>query len=244
MPWQHLQCQQFQPSKQIAEHSKDISLAHTATPASRHPQPVNARLGKPQGPGSLHSQKRLQAQQVPHVPIQLGPETPLPSPWPTLRVMPQPHALIINPSRPPSQTNTLTTRNKTSPSVPVKAIQIFMPRTLTRATMNTPHHSSRPRADPQAHNIHETDNCIHVGSTVRTEQSLAMSFTIDGQQYRTAANVLSCRHSILTQQMLEFDAGFPMHYTETLEALLHSLRAWTTSRCPTKKSPGDHVDGG
>jgi hypothetical protein len=67
---------------------------------------------------------------------------------------------------------------------------------------------------------------------------------IDGQQYRTATNVVSCQHSKLTQQALEFDAGFPMHYTETFEELLHSLQAWTTSRCPSKKSPGDHVDGG
>ena len=131
-----------------------------------------------------------------------------------------------------------------SPLAPVKAIQISMHCTLARATMNTPHHSSRPCADPQAHIVHETDNRIHVGSTVRTEQSLPILFSIDRQQYRTAANVLSSRHSILTQQMLELDAGFPMHYTETLEELLHSLWAWTTSQCPSKKSPGDHVDGG
>jgi hypothetical protein len=92
--------------------------------------------------------------------------------------------------------------------------------------------------------LHVTDNHIHVCSKVRKEQSLAKSASIDGQKYRTAADVVRCRHTKLTNQMLELDAGFPMHYTATFKELLHSLRAWTTSRCPSKKSPGDHVDGG
>ena len=131
-----------------------------------------------------------------------------------------------------------------SPSVPVKAIKIPMSGAHAGARTDTPHHHPRTRADPQAHNIHEMDTLIHVSSIVRNEQSLAMLSTIDGQQYRIAANEISCRHSMLTQQALEFDAVFSMHYTDTFEELLHCLRAWATPQCPTKKSPGDHVDGG
>ena len=87
-------------------------------------------------------------------------------------------------------------------------------------------------------------NRIHVHSKVRKKQSLAKAVSIDGQKYRRASDVVRCRHTKLTNQMLELDAGFPMHYTATFKELLHSLRAWTTSRCPSKESIGDHVDGG
>jgi hypothetical protein len=115
------------------------------------------------------------------------------------------------------------TQNKASPTVPVKAIKIPMPGAHAGAITDTPHHRPRTSADPQAHNIHEMGNHIHVRSKVRNEQSLVMSSTIDGQQYRTAANVVSCRHTKFTNQALDFDAGFPLHYAETFEELLHSL---------------------
>ena len=62
------------------------------------------------------------------------------------------------------------------------------------------------------HMLHVMDNHIHVCSKVRKEQSLAKSASIDGQKYRTAADVVRCRHTKLTNQMLELAAGFPMHY--------------------------------
>ena len=89
--------------------------------------------------------------------------------------------------------------------------------------MDTPHHHPRTSADPQARNVHVVDNRIHVRSKVRKEESLANSASIDGQKYRTAADVVRCRHTKLTTQMLELDVGFPMHYTVTVKELLHSL---------------------
>ena len=125
---------------------------------------------------------------------------------------------ITNPSHPLLQPNTLMTQNKVSPAVPVKATKIPMTGAHAGATTDTHHHCPRTSADPQAHNIHEMNNRIDARSKARNEQSLAMSSTIciDGQQYRTAANVVSCRHIKLTNQAQEFDAGFLLHYTETL----------------------------
>jgi hypothetical protein len=115
------------------------------------------------------------------------------------------------------------TSNSTSSAGPVVAKRIPMPRVHARVTTDTPHHLPRATADPQAHNIHGVDNHIYVCSKVRKEQSLAKSASIDGQKYRTAADVVRCRHTKLINQMLELDAGFPMHYTATFKELQHSL---------------------
>ena len=207
-------------------HTKHTSLAHTGSAASCYPVPVITGRDTSLGPRIRPRHNGIRKQQVPNGPVLLG------------------HSMPTNASRLPSQTNGIMTSNSTSSEGPVVAIKIPMPHVHARVTPDTPHHLPRPTADPQAHNTHGVDNHIHVRSKVRKGQSLAKAVSIDGQKYRTVSEVVRCRHTKLANQMLELDAGFPMHSTATFKELQHSLRAWTTSRCPSKKSPGDHVDGG
>ena len=198
-PLQHQQHQYFHPSQQMLMHSKHTSLAHTGSAASCYPMPVITGRDTSLGPRIRPSHNGIQKQQVPSGPVLLGHSTPK------------------NASRLPSQTNGIMTSNSTSPTVHVKATKIPMPHAYAGVTLDTPHHHPRTSADPQACNVHVVDNRIHVHSKVRKEQSLAKSASINGQKYRTAADVVRCRHTKLTNQILELDAGFPMHYTETLK---------------------------
>ena len=192
-------------------HTIHTSLAHTGSAASCYPVPVITGRDTSLGPRIRPSHNGIRKQQVPSVPVLLGHSTP------------------TNASRLPSQTNGIMTSNSTSSEGPVVAIKIPVPHVHAWVTPDTPHHLPRPTADPQAHNTHGVDNHIHVRSKVRKGQSLAKAVSIDGQKYRTVSEVVRCRHTKLANQMLELDAGFPMHSTATFKELLHSLRAWTTS---------------
>jgi len=224
-PLQHQQRQYFHPSQQMDMRTNHTSLAHTGSAASRYPMAVITGRDASLGPRIQPSHNGFRNQQVPTGAVLLGHSTP------------------TNASRLPSQTNGIMTSNSNSSEGPVVALKIPIPPVHARVTPDTPH-LPRPTADPQAHDTHGVDNHIHVRSKVRKGQSLAKVVCIDGQKYRTASEVVRCRHTKLANQMLELDAGFPMHSTATFKELQHSLRAWTTSRCPSKKSPGDHVDGG
>jgi hypothetical protein len=132
----------------------------------------------------------------------------------------------------------------TSPTVPVVAKTIPMPPERAVLTMDTPPHLPKPAADLQGQNSSLVDQYMPPRPNGKKERSLAKSVSIDGQKYRTAAEVDRCRHTILTKKALVLDVAFPLHHTATFKELLHDLRAWTSSRSTSKKTPGDHVDGG
>ena len=89
-----------------------------------------------------------------------------------------------------SQTNGMMTFASTSPTVPVVAKTIPVLPEHAILMMDTPPHLPKPAADLQGQNISLVDQRIPLRPKGRKERSLAKSVSIDGQKYRTAAEVV------------------------------------------------------